>query len=243
MSTVLPLSARVAWWGTALLRGAVSPDDLLDVLLAEHAAHVVAPAAGPGRSTLLEAVAAARAAGGTAFAAAFPEPGDPVGLAGPAELTAAAVDAGEVVLAIGGGLGWVPQQVGGAVEWTAYAARRRMPPDLGEAGRLLRGVLLSSAGELARLDVARWRPEVADALHDLRTGVPLAAPRGTPGRAVDLAGRALHLAAVVELALADDGAAVSAAEAAARRHALVPLGRAARHALTAACSPDGWPPG
>jgi hypothetical protein len=28
----------------------------------------------------------------------------------------------------------------------------------------------------------------------------------------------------------------------ARRDALEPLERAARHALTAACSPDGWPP-
>ena len=30
MTTVLPPSARLAWWGTAWLRGAVSPDEFID---------------------------------------------------------------------------------------------------------------------------------------------------------------------------------------------------------------------
>ena len=116
-----------------------------------------------------------------------------------------------------------------------------MPPDLGEADRTLRHTLLDAANELARLDVAHWRPEVADALHDLRAGQPVVAPPGVPARAADLARRALHLQEVVDLALDSDGAAVTASEIAARRAVLVPLGTAARHALTAACSPDGWP--
>ena len=69
----------------------------------------------------------------------------------------------------------------------------------------------------------------------------MATPPGVPARAADLARRALHLQEVVELALDSEGAAVSAAEIAARRAVLLPLGTAARHALTAACSPDGWP--
>lgn len=238
----MPLSGRVAWWGTALLRGTVSPDDFLDVVLAGHAAHVLAATGTDGAGSLLEAIATSRSAGAWAVAAAFPEPGDPVGVAGPRELTTAAVEAGEVVLAIGAEVAWVPREVGRAVEWTPYGARRRMPPDVGDADRLLRAALLSAADELARLDVARWRPEVADALDDLRSGVPLAAPPGVPPRCVDLAGRALHLRAVVDLTLEDEGAAVSAGEIAARRDALLPLAHAARHALTAACSPDGWPP-
>ena len=68
------------------------------------------------------------------------------------------------------GVAWVPERVGHAVEWTSYDARRRMPLDLGDADRALRRTLLDAANELARLDVARWRPEVADALHDLRVG-------------------------------------------------------------------------
>ncbi|TWG94982.1 hypothetical protein L615_005000000030 [Nocardioides sp. J9] len=81
-----------------------------------------------------------------------------------------------------------------------------------------------------------------DRLHDLRTAVPLEAPDGVPGRCIDLAGRALHLLDVARLALEDDGGALSTAEATARRAALEPLERTARHALGAACSPDGWPP-
>ncbi|HWJ83480.1 MAG TPA: hypothetical protein VNS55_14670 [Nocardioides sp.] len=239
-TAAIPASGRLAWWGTAWLRGLVGPDDLLDAVLAEDAAHVVG---GPGDSqALVPALAAARNAGAEAVAAVFPAPGDPVGLRGPAALTAAAIEAGEAVLLLGGGLGWVPTAVGRAVEWTTYDAARRPPPDLGEADRDLRAAVRDVADDLARLDVARWRPEVADLLHDLRGGDPLPAPPGVPARAHDLARRALHLVPVVDLALADDGGAVSATEMGARRGALAPLDRAVRRALTASFGPDGWPP-
>jgi hypothetical protein len=47
---------------------------------------------------------------------------------------------------------------------------------------------------------------------------------------------------IVELALEDDGGAVSSYEVESRRGALVPLERAGRRALVAACSPEVWPP-
>jgi hypothetical protein len=47
---------------------------------------------------------------------------------------------------------------------------------------------------------------------------------------------------IVELALEDDGGALTAHEIAQRREALVPLDRAGRRALVAACSPEVWPP-
>lgn len=236
----LPVAARLAWWGTAWLQGRIGPDELLDAMLGDDVAHVVG---GPdGTAPLLLELVDARRRGASAVAAAFPAPGDPVGLRGPKELNLAAIDAGEVALLLGAGTALVPARVGRAVEWTSLPAERRPPPDLGEADRLLRSTLLTTANALAALDVARWRPELADDLTDLRTGVPLAAPPGTPARSVDLAGRALHLEAVTSLALEDDGGAVSVSEAASRRAALEPLEQAARHALTAACSPDGWPP-
>jgi hypothetical protein len=95
---------------------------------------------------------------------------------------------------------------------------------------------------LAALDVARWRPEVADALMDLHHPPRLKPPAGTPVRCVDLAARALQARAIVDLALEDEGGAVSAAEASARRAALQPLGAAARRALVAACSSEVWGP-
>ncbi|MBM9459000.1 hypothetical protein JK386_03725 [Nocardioides sp. zg-536] len=257
--SLLPASARVAWWGTAWLRGRIGPDECLDGVLgrtpqkagsepAVHdadahdadVAHVVV-AEGSAEPLLLE-LGALRGAGVTGLAAAFPATGDPVGLRGPAALTAEAIDQGEAVLALGTDRAWVPYRVGRAVEWVPYPANRRPPPDLGEADRELRGALLAAADALAALDVASWRPEVADELHDLRAGAPVAAPAGTPQRAVDVVGRALHLRAVVEMALLDDGGALSVGEAARRRAALEPLERAVRRALTAACSPDGWPP-
>lgn len=239
-ASLLPVSGRLAWWATAWLRGLVGPDDLLDAVLGDDVTHVVGGSDGP--TALVPALAAARAAGADAVGAAFPVAGDPVALRGPREFTGAAIEQGEAVVLLGAGSGWVPRVVGRAVEWDAYAVDRRPPPDLGEADRGLRAAVLATADDLARLDVARWRPEVADALLDLRSGEPLAAPPGVPARCLDLAGRAVHLGWVVDLALEDEGAAVSAAEMTARRRALAPLARAVRHGLTAACSPDGWPP-
>lgn len=246
--TYLPASARLAWWGTAWMQGRIGPDECLDGVLGgadpddadRDVAHVVVGE--DASAPLLLELAAARNRGAQHVAAAFPAPGDPVGLRGPADFTGAAIEQTEAVLLLGADTGLVPYRVGRAIEWALYPAERRPPPDLGEADRELRTTLLTAARALADLDVARWRPEVADELHDLRAAVPLLAPAGTPARAVELAGRALHLGAVVELALEDDGGAVSASEAAVRRAALDPLDRAVRRALTAACSPDGWPP-
>jgi hypothetical protein len=102
--------------------------------------------------------------------------------------------------------------------------------------------MVQTADQLAALDVARWRPEVADELTDLRTFGRLDSPPGTPRRCVELAARALQAAGIVELALDDDGAAITHTEAVARRTALRDLATAARHALVAACSPEVWPP-
>ena len=59
---------------------------------------------------------------------------------------------------------------------------------------------------------------------DLRRVPKLDAPPATPPRCVELAARALQAAGIVELALDDDGGAVSLAEAEQRRAALRELG-------------------
>ena len=120
-------------------------------------------------------------------------------------------------------------------------AALRQLPDVGEADRTLRASLLESATILAELDVARWRPEVADELMNLGHRPSLDAPLGTPPRCADLAARGLQGWAISQLALEDDGGAVSAYEIEARRGALQPLERASRRALVAACSPEVWP--
>ena len=240
--TSLPDAARLAWWGTAWLRGRVVTDLLLDAVTGADAVHEVQDAAGEDPpSTLLDALLDVRNAGGDSLGLALPVEGDLLGLGGPAALNLDAVEVGEAAVAGPAGIALVPHRVGRAVLWRRHVAARRQLPDVGEADRGLRAALLESAAALAALDVARWRPEVADELMDLRRSAALDAPDGTPPRCVELAARGLRCEAIVDLALADDGGAVTALEMTARRDALRPLDHAARRAVVAACSPEVWP--
>lgn len=244
----LPAAARLAWWGTAWLRGHVVPDLVVDAVIGDDATHVMAALETLGlggdeaAESLVIGLGRLRAEGATALGAAFPVDGDPVGLGGPRAFNDAALDVGEAVVAVGTGIGLVPVRVGAAITWVAHRADRRQLPDVGEADRSLRAALLATADTLADLDVARWRPEVADRLMNLRHREPVTAPGGVPARCVELAARGLQAMEIVDLALEDDGGAVSASEVEARRAALTPLARAGRRALVAACSPEVWPP-
>lgn len=241
--TTLPAAARLAWWGTSWLRGHVVTDLVVDAVIEEDATHTVVGLPGAeGTETLVAGLARLRAAGASALGAAFPVEGDPAGLGGPRELNSDALDAGEAVVAVDARIGLVPHRTGAAVAWRAWPADRRQVGDVGEADRRLRETLLTAARALADLDVARWRPEVADRLMNLRHLDLPAAPPGVPARCVDLAARGLQAAGIVELALEDDGGAVTAYDLRGRREALRPLERAGRHALVAACSPEAWPP-
>jgi hypothetical protein len=237
----LPVSALLAWWATSWLRGHVVLDLVLDAVLAGDATHVVAGLPGLEDSVGLgRALAQIRVGGAPGFGLALPEPGDPVGIGGPRELSTAALESGEAVVA--GSVGLVPRRVGAAVEWTAYAAAPRQLTDVGDADRGLRAALRDAAMSLADLEVARWRPEAADALMNLHHPPSLKPPPGTPARCVELAARSLQARAIVGLALEDDGRALSADEITARRTSLHPLAAAARRGLVAACSPEVWPP-
>ncbi|GAA1909854.1 hypothetical protein GCM10009737_09010 [Nocardioides lentus] len=253
MDAGLPDAAGLAWWLTAWLRGSVSPDDALAGITGDDAPHRVvglpagADPSGDGVGWAL-AVGALRSAGAEEAGLALPVDGDPVGLGGPGPFNVAALEVGEAVVLgplLPGQDGWglVPDRTGHGVLWRALRARRRQLVDLGQADRDLRAALGTGAGALADLDVARWRPEVADELMDLRRrSRDLVAPPGTPTRCTELAARALQVLGIVDLALVDDGGALSVAEAVARRDALEPLARAGRRALVAACSPEVWPP-
>lgn len=228
----LPHSATLAWWLTAWLRGHEQTDHVLDVLAEDT--HLL-----EGGSAL-DLLVRTRASGVTYAGLALPVDGDPLGLGGPRDFNAAALEAGQAVVA--GGLGLVPVEQGETVQWQVFGAGPRQLPDVGEADRGLRETLVSTAGDLADLDVAKWRPEAADALMNLHHRPALEAPLGTPPRCADLAARGLQAWAIVDLALDDDGGALSSYEVERRRGLLQPLGRAARRAVVAACSPEVWPP-
>ncbi len=238
----LPDSGVLAWWLTAWLRGHTSPDELLEAVRGEDAAHHVLGLPGHDEpQPLVMALGRLRALGAISGGLAFPVEGDLVGLGGPADFNLDSLEQGQSVVVAGAGLGLVPVRAGRGVVWRCLPAQRRQVPDVGEADRGLRQALVEVARALADLDVARWRPDLADELMNLRHLRQPPAPVGTPHGCVELAARGLQALGIVELALSDDGGALGLLEAQLRREALQPLGRAARRALVAACSPEVWP--
>ncbi len=190
-----------------------------------------------------------RALGATGLRVALPAPGHPLGLSGPPEFNARALDAQEAVVCFGTALGLVPEvhEAGPAgdvhveVVWHALPVREAPPadvPSLGEAERELAEALRDATAVLARLDVAASGPVAEAAIDAYRAraeaGREVLAP-GYPPRAA----RVLELAQRIGLliALAHDhghGAAVTASEMAARTQALRPVERTARRAQVAA---------
>ena len=178
----------------------------------------------------------------------LPAPGDPRGLPGPGEFTGAALLAQEAVIA--GKHGLVPEirqhtSGSGDVFETVLWRVHELPgepseagPGVAEAEGDLNFALAEATAQLARLDVAQWRPELAGALATLRR--PDFAgdlPPGYDARARRLYARAAVLDGVLALAgQSAPGGAVTGYEAQQRDEALRPLTTACRRALAAACN-------
>lgn len=230
----LPLSGLLAGWLSACLAGRAHPEEMVEAL-GSDALHLLTGLDDEPLSLVL-ALGALRRRGATGAALALPVPGDLAGLAGPPAFNEQALDRGEAVLVIGAGLGLVPEVGDDVVTWHAAQAERPRPLDPQEADAMLRTTLIEVTHRLVELDVARWQPEIADALSNLhhRLGASLP-PHFAASRAATVE-RAALCREIVALAQESEGGAVSAFEIDARRAALAPLDRAARHALVAACS-------
>ena len=234
----LPLSARFALWFSAWVSGSASLDDTRDAIVGDDAAHDVVGIPGSAESVpLIVALGLLRSERATGAGIALPVPGDLLGLAGPGAFNGEVVEAGEGVVLDDAPLGLVPHRAGAGVVWSGHpAVSRRQVPDPSEADQSLRQALVRTSDVLADLDVARWRPEVADELMALRRTADYAFPQTMGPRAVRLASLATRCRTIVDLALEDDGGAITAAEAEARRQAMGPLDHAARRGLVAACA-------
>ena len=253
-----PRSALLAAWGSAWLSGDAGLPELVERVSTYDDAHTVVGLA-PDALPLERAVARLRAAGVTRLRVVLPAPGDPVGLPGPGPFTAAALTASEAVLAVrpdGTGTGLVPTVTAHGstfdgtvttVTWRAYDVS--VPPVepgpfLHDAEHDLRRGVVECTQALRELDVARWRPDVAGALQDLRRqargGIDEdELPSGYPARARELLVRARQLGGVVELAAQDLGGAVDTRQAAAREQTLRELARLVRRARVAAYNSYG----
>ncbi|WP_327366576.1 hypothetical protein [Streptomyces sp. NBC_01217] len=245
-----PRSGLLAAWGNALLAGLVSPDDAALAIVREDAVHRVEGLpgeAGPVGLTL--ALGRMRGLGVTGFRVALPAPGHPLGLSGPPDFNARALEAEEAVVAFGAPYGLVPEvhEVGPEgdlhieVVWRCLPVREAPPadvPSLSEAERELAEALRDATAALSRLDVAGSGP-VAEAAVDAyraRTerGREVLAP-GYPPRAVRVLELAQRVGLLISVAYENGhGGAVSASEIAARGEALRPVERVARRAQVAA---------
>jgi hypothetical protein len=237
-------SGVLAAWASAWLAGEAAYDDVVARVTGADEPHRVTGLPGvDGAAPFGWVLPVLRERSPEGVRAVLPAAGDPRGLRGPGPLTTAALAAGEAV--VGRGLGLVPRVTEhGTVEdltcsvlWTAYELVEPAPDPLTvpEAEHELTAATREAASALAALDVASWRPEVADGLAKVRRGVTPELPPGHDARAVRLLASADRLATVLDLARADaPGGAVTGAEARSRDDALRPLATAVRRARQAA---------
>ncbi len=250
---VPPRSALLACWTTSWLAGEVSLPELVEHTTAYDESHAVA-GLWVDDLELEQAVARLRAEGVTRVRLVLPAPGDPLGLPGPGPFTEAALLAGEGVLALRSdatGYGLVPtitahgSELDGTVTtvlWQAYDIALSGPdqgPFLHEAEHDLRVGLMEATRTLTELDVARWDPDVAEALDDLRNAQRRGLgqdelPGSWPSRAREVLVRTRALATLVHLADRTTGGAVDSHEAEARARVLRDLARLVRRARVAA---------
>ncbi|WP_078516675.1 hypothetical protein [Streptomyces sp. HGB0020] len=245
-----PRSGRLAAWGNALLAGLVSPDDAVLTIVGDDAVHRMEGLPGEtGPVGLTLALGRLRALGVTGLRLALPAPGHPLGLSGPPEFNARALDAEEAVICYGAAFGLVPEVYEAGPEgdlhvevvWHCLPVREAPPadvPSLGEAERELAEALRDATEVLSRLDVAASGPVAEAAIDAYRARAErkreVLAP-GYPPRAVRVLELAQRVGLLVSLARENGhGGAVSSAEMGARAEALRPVERVARRAQVAA---------
>jgi hypothetical protein len=232
-------AGRFAVWATAWLTGRTSYDAALDALLGDTAHRVSGLPGSTEAVPLGAALSVLRALGERRFRLVLPAPGDVRGLPPVPGLVPHALESGQA--ALGESLAFVPEALGReVVQWTAFPLDGASPPPAEGNLRAVSGALDLAVGDaartLARLDVARWHPEVPFLLAGLaRTTTAPGLPPDHEPLALSVLGRAQRLAAVLDLALTDaPGAAVNHAQAARRDDALRPLAHAVREGITAA---------
>jgi hypothetical protein len=239
-------STRLVAWVRAWRAGLVPYDDVAPEIVDDEE-HVAADAPGTWTEVPLgEILSLFAPLHPDKIRLVLPVPGDPRGLPGPGPFTSSALVAEEAVLA--GGHGLVPEirehtSGSGDVFETVLWRVHELPgeptdpgPGLAEAEADLNTALAEATAQLARLDVAQWRPELAGALATLRRPDSVRdLPPGYDARARRLYARSTVLDGVLALAgQSAPGGAVTGFEARQRDEALRPLLTACRRALTAA---------
>lgn len=253
MPSDVPRSGAFVAWGSAWLAGEAGLEETVTRIRARDEAGTVT---GPGTGDLdvHRSLPRLRADGVTRLRLVLPAPGDPSGLPGPGPFSSAAMSAREAVLCLrddATAVGLVPTVTvhGTSLDGTATTTRWSgfpLPhvgpwpgPFLPEAEQDLRRGVLEAAAGLRELSAARWGPELADALQELRTqarrGVSVEElPAAFPPRAREVLARCRQLDAVLALAAQQAGGALDTRQTLAREALLRDLARLVRRARVAA---------
>lgn len=232
-------------WVSAWLDGRTSYDEAIARVTGDDEPHRVTGLPGADDVPLGWALSELRSHEPAGLRLVLPVAGDPRGLPAGTEFAAAALDAGEASL--GSCLGFVPAvTVHGSprgskavtVVWRAYEITEPRPDPLqvSDAEHELTTALRQAASALTELDVASWRPEIAEAVASLRQSGPLLElPDGHDPRATRLLSQADRLDVVLRLAESDaPGGAVTGLQVQHRAELLRPLATAVRRARLAA---------
>ncbi|MET9338621.1 hypothetical protein [Nonomuraea sp. NPDC003804] len=222
-----PISLPLVAWGNAWLTGHVGLDEAADQV--ERLAGPVVVGSLPLRAYLAEL----RVDGLTELRLALPAPGDPLGLSGPPDFNAAAVEAGEAAIAVLNerviGLVPAPDLRGSSYVGVRLSVHESGPPradlpSLAEAERELTGAMREATEALAGVGgPAQGHP---GRLHDSGELAP-----GYPPRAHRVSALAARLSAALRQA---DERGLTSAQIATRATALRTLDAAVRRALISA---------
>lgn len=245
-------AALLAAWGTAYLQGSSDVNEAVAEVEGSDEPHLVVIDTIGSPDELAEGLTALAERGVTGLRLALPAPGDLLGLLGPPTLNAAALAAGEAVIAVDastsdqdGVLALVPDVTtfgtpgdqGHCVTWRTMTSTAGQPdvPTVAEADRELRDAMRSSTEALSSLGITSWGGDPRDTTERLRAGARrVALPSVAGPRAETLLHRSLTVLAIAEAARADTSGSLSSFAAEARLTALAPLDRAARRGLVAA---------
>ena len=233
-----PVSIVLALWapspsshGLSLVEGPDGVHDVIGSVVTGGSGTPTAAADGPGRVSLGQWLASARPL--SRVSAVLPSPAGGTGTWG----LLPDIEEGVVLEGAAGRVLLVPEDSGTSVSWHAEPLSSPLPPlDAVHARRQVHAATEEAIDSLIELDLARERPDTADALNDLLTAVvdPRLIPPWLPRRNRELLERSLRLAGICELALDDDGAATTALQAQRRCDVLRPLLAVARHGAAAA---------
>ncbi len=242
----IPRSIVLAAWANCWIAGGCSGDDITRALEEFGPQRFLAPSSeGTAATGLLVGLSdlGLRPGNGKArLRVVLPSAGDPFGLPGPPAVNQEAIAVGQAIVADDEGVTFLPLVGESVTTWTAFgthaAARPAMAIRPEQAAAAVKRALLDATAQLADLDLAAGRDDVAELLAELNTRMKrVKLPASLPGTAQHTIHSAAQILGICEIALATARPALTTNLERQRSSVLTELATTARHCLAAAVSP------